>query len=168
MPTSATTRATCIACLRIDSLRAEPRQQQEGHAEERRDEGGDARAPGAQIAHDAEHCQNESYQSRRCRHRRVSARQCMPIRAPRVDHRAGFALPGRDMLSPMKIALVQQHATRDKAANVQRGLAALDQAAAAGAKVVCFAELAFEWFYPQKPAGSERAQPGRAARRSAP
>ncbi len=60
------------------------------------------------------------------------------------------------MLSPMKIALVQQHATRDKAANVQRGLAALDQAAAAGARVVCFAELAFEWFYPQKPAGSDR------------
>ena len=60
------------------------------------------------------------------------------------------------MLSPMKIALVQQHATRDKAANVQRGLAALDQAAAAGAEVVCFAELAFEWFYPQQPAGSDR------------
>lgn len=54
----------------------------------------------------------------------------------------------------MKIALVQQHATRDKAANVQRGLAAVDAAAAAGAKVVCFAELAFEWFYPQRPADS--------------
>ena len=55
----------------------------------------------------------------------------------------------------MQIALVQQHATRDKAANVARGLAALDQAAAAGASVVCFAELACEWFYPQKPAGSD-------------
>ena len=51
----------------------------------------------------------------------------------------------------MKIALVQQHATRDKSSNLARGLAALDQAAAAGARVVCFAELAFEWFYPQRP-----------------
>lgn len=52
----------------------------------------------------------------------------------------------------MKIALVQQHATHDKAANVQRGLAAVDHAAALGAQVVCFAELAFEWFHPQHPA----------------
>lgn len=58
------------------------------------------------------------------------------------------------MLHAMKIALVQQHATRDKAANVQRGLEAVDRAAAAGAQVVCFAELAFEWFYPQRPADS--------------
>lgn len=58
------------------------------------------------------------------------------------------------MLLPMKIALVQQHATRDKAANIQRGLAAVDAAAAAGAKVVVFAELAFEWFHPQRPADS--------------
>jgi predicted amidohydrolase len=35
------------------------------------------------------------------------------------------------MLGRMKLALVQQHATRDKADNVRRGLAALDQAAAA-------------------------------------
>ena len=54
----------------------------------------------------------------------------------------------------MKIALIQQHATTDKAANVARGLAALDTAARAGAKVACFAELAFEWFYPQRPAGA--------------
>lgn len=54
----------------------------------------------------------------------------------------------------MKIALVQQHATRDKADNVQRGLAAVDRAAASGAKVICFAELAFEWFHPQHPADS--------------
>ncbi len=52
----------------------------------------------------------------------------------------------------MKIALVQQHATRDKADNVQRGLAAVDRAAALGAQVVCCAELAFEWFHPQRPA----------------
>jgi N-carbamoylputrescine amidase len=53
----------------------------------------------------------------------------------------------------MKLALVQQHATRDKAANVQRGLDAIDRAAALGAQVICFAELAFEWFHPQTPAG---------------
>jgi len=50
----------------------------------------------------------------------------------------------------MKIALVQQHATQDKADNVARGLAALEKAAAAGAELVCYAELAFEPFYPQR------------------
>src|SRR5215207_3287177 len=53
----------------------------------------------------------------------------------------------------MRIALIQQHATRDRAANVARGLAALEAAARQGAQVVGFAELAFEWFYPQRPAG---------------
>jgi len=55
----------------------------------------------------------------------------------------------------MKIALIQQHATKDKAANVARGLAALETAANNGAKIACFAELAFEWFYPQRPAGAD-------------
>lgn len=54
----------------------------------------------------------------------------------------------------MKIALIQQHATQDKSANVARGLAALETAARNGAHVACFAELAFEWFYPQRPAGA--------------
>ena len=49
----------------------------------------------------------------------------------------------------MKIALVQQHATTDKKDNLKRGLAALETAAAAGAKLVCYGELAFEPFYPQ-------------------
>ncbi len=49
----------------------------------------------------------------------------------------------------MRIALVQQRATENKAANVERGLRAVDEAAAAGARLVCFAELAFEPFYPQ-------------------
>jgi N-carbamoylputrescine amidase len=53
-----------------------------------------------------------------------------------------------------RIALVQQHATRDKSANVERGLRALERAAAEGAKLVCYAELAFEWFHPQRPAGA--------------
>jgi N-carbamoylputrescine amidase len=52
----------------------------------------------------------------------------------------------------MKIALIQQHATKDKTQNVARGLAALETAARNGAQLACFAELAFEWFYPQRPA----------------
>lgn len=52
----------------------------------------------------------------------------------------------------MKIALIQQHAARDKSANVARGLAAIETAARNGAQLACFAELAFEWFYPQRPA----------------
>jgi N-carbamoylputrescine amidase len=55
----------------------------------------------------------------------------------------------------MQIALVQQPATSDKAANVARGLAALEAAARAGAEVACFAELAFERFHPQRPAAGD-------------
>ena len=53
----------------------------------------------------------------------------------------------------MKIALVQQHTTDDKAANLERGLSAARTAIDAGAQIICFAELAFEPFYPQFPAG---------------
>ena len=56
----------------------------------------------------------------------------------------------------MKIALVQQHASPDKSQNIQRGLAAVDAAADAGAAVVVFAELAFERFFPQRPADADR------------
>jgi predicted amidohydrolase len=52
----------------------------------------------------------------------------------------------------MKIALVQQDASADKADNIRRGLEAVDAAAQAGADLVAFAELAFERFYPQRPA----------------
>ena len=55
----------------------------------------------------------------------------------------------------MKIALIQQHATKDKPSYVTRGLAALETAARSGAQLACFAELAFEWFYPQRPAGAD-------------
>jgi N-carbamoylputrescine amidase len=51
-----------------------------------------------------------------------------------------------------RVALIQQSATTDKAANLARGLAALEEAAAGGAQLACFAELAFEPFYPQRPA----------------
>lgn len=53
----------------------------------------------------------------------------------------------------MRIALVQQHATRVKSDNLARALAAFEAAARQGAEVVGFAELAFEWFHPQRPAG---------------
>ncbi len=52
----------------------------------------------------------------------------------------------------MKIALIQQSATFDKPANVARALDALDRAAASGASLAIFAELAFERFHPQRPA----------------
>lgn len=55
----------------------------------------------------------------------------------------------------MQIALVQQRATRDKAANVARGLEALERSARAGAAVVAFPELAFEPFHPQRPASGD-------------
>ena len=55
----------------------------------------------------------------------------------------------------MKIALIQQHASRDKEDNVARGLASLETAARAGAALACYAELAFEWFHPQRPASGD-------------
>ena len=55
----------------------------------------------------------------------------------------------------MRIALVQQQASRDKAANVSRGITALERAARDGAEVVAFAELAFEPFHPQKPVSGD-------------
>jgi predicted amidohydrolase len=53
----------------------------------------------------------------------------------------------------MRIALVQQKVSDDRRQNVARGLAALERAARGGAQLVCFAELAFERFHPQRPAG---------------
>jgi predicted amidohydrolase len=55
----------------------------------------------------------------------------------------------------MRIALVQQKAESDKATNVARGLAALEQAAREGAELVAFAELGFERFHPQRPASGD-------------
>lgn len=56
-------------------------------------------------------------------------------------------------MATVRIALVQQHATPERGDNLARGLAALDRAAAGGAQIVCFAELAFTPFYPQDVAG---------------
>jgi N-carbamoylputrescine amidase len=52
----------------------------------------------------------------------------------------------------MRIALVQQHATRVKSDNLARALDAFEAAARQGAEVIGFAELGFEWFHPQRPA----------------
>ena len=62
----------------------------------------------------------------------------------------------------IRIALIQQVATHDRADNLERGLRALQTAADGGASLACFAELAFERFYPQIPADAgaiDRAEP---------
>ncbi len=51
----------------------------------------------------------------------------------------------------MRVALIQQHASDDLRGNVRRGLEAARAAAAEGAQLVGFAELAFSRFYPQHP-----------------
>jgi len=56
----------------------------------------------------------------------------------------------------MKVALIQQPATADREVNRKRGLAAAREAAESGANVLCFAELAFDPFYPQKIATPEK------------
>lgn len=58
-------------------------------------------------------------------------------------------------MTSVRIALVQQKASQDRAANVQRGHEAVTRAAAEGANIVCFAELAFDRFYPQRHATPE-------------
>ncbi len=52
----------------------------------------------------------------------------------------------------MRIAVVQQHASEEREDNLRRGLAAFEAAADGGADLVCYAELAFTPFYPQRPA----------------
>lgn len=57
----------------------------------------------------------------------------------------------------MRIALVQQAAGPDHAANLSRALVAIEAAAARGAELIAFAELAFEPFYPREPARGDPA-----------
>jgi N-carbamoylputrescine amidase len=52
----------------------------------------------------------------------------------------------------VKIALIQQAARGSREENIATGLANLNKAAAQGANVAAFAELAFTRFYPQRPA----------------
>ncbi|NNE71913.1 MAG: carbon-nitrogen hydrolase family protein, partial [Rhodothermales bacterium] len=49
----------------------------------------------------------------------------------------------------MKLALIQHRASSDDEANVQRALIAVRDAAASGAQVIAFPELAFTRFFPQ-------------------
>jgi N-carbamoylputrescine amidase len=58
----------------------------------------------------------------------------------------------------MRIALIQQRASDDRTANLERGLEALERAAERGAQLICFAELAFDPFYPQKKAAGDVAR----------
>ena len=55
----------------------------------------------------------------------------------------------------MKIALVQHRPTSDLERNLRRGLGAFEEAAAHGADLVVYPELAFTPFYPQRPAGPD-------------
>lgn len=55
------------------------------------------------------------------------------------------------MSGKLKIALIQQHATKDKEDNLQRGIEAFVKAARQGAKLIAFAELGLTYFYPQNP-----------------
>jgi N-carbamoylputrescine amidase len=50
----------------------------------------------------------------------------------------------------MKIALVQQKSSSSKEQNIQNGIIALEKAASLGARIICFSELAFTPFFPQK------------------
>jgi predicted amidohydrolase len=56
----------------------------------------------------------------------------------------------------MKIALIQQIASEDIKSNIDRAVHSVKQAAGNGANIICFAELAFTPFYPQKPVGENK------------
>ena len=49
-----------------------------------------------------------------------------------------------------KIALIQQSASPDQAANLKKGLANAKEAIQNGAQIIVFPELAFTRFFPQK------------------
>jgi len=55
----------------------------------------------------------------------------------------------------MKVALIQQHATDSRRDNLNRAIKAVERAAARGAHLVAFAELALDYFFPQCPAGKD-------------
>ena len=55
----------------------------------------------------------------------------------------------------MKISLIQQTASEDKPANLEKALDSVDRTADQAANIVCFSELAFTRFYPQEKATSD-------------
>jgi len=55
----------------------------------------------------------------------------------------------------MKIAVIQQHAVADREDNRRRGRHRVEQAAEHGAHLACFAELAFDPFWPQNQANGD-------------
>jgi N-carbamoylputrescine amidase len=56
----------------------------------------------------------------------------------------------------MRIALIQQHCLASRESNLKRALEAVKKSVTNGAQVICFAELAFEPFYPQERATDEQ------------
>ena len=62
----------------------------------------------------------------------------------------------------MKIALLQQPASADLPANLERAIAATRRAAAQGAELVAFSELALTPFYPQQVASGAPEPQGQA------
>ncbi|MFN7975366.1 MAG: nitrilase-related carbon-nitrogen hydrolase [Acidobacteriota bacterium] len=65
------------------------------------------------------------------------------------------ALAGRSGVT--RVALVSRRVTGSRDADLAAGLAALRTAAGGGATIVCFPELSFEPFYPQRPADAAAA-----------
>jgi N-carbamoylputrescine amidase len=56
----------------------------------------------------------------------------------------------------MRIALIQQHCSVSRKSNRERGFAAVQRAVEEGAQVICFAEIAFDSFYPQERVTDEK------------
>ena len=55
-----------------------------------------------------------------------------------------------------KIALIQQPASGSRGENINKGVAAIREAAGNSANLLCFSELAFDRFFPAQPAGPDR------------
>jgi beta-ureidopropionase len=55
-----------------------------------------------------------------------------------------------------RIALIQQSASKDQAANLKKGLEHAKEAIKNGAQIIVFPELAFTWFFPQLPLKGNR------------
>jgi N-carbamoylputrescine amidase len=63
----------------------------------------------------------------------------------------GDAAPRNPGTASVRVALIQQHASPNHGLNIQRAVHQVRQAAAEGARLISFAELAFTKFFPQQP-----------------